>query len=156
MSTIAAAATTTTTQSPRLTKKQKKGIAFRERKHHKDKSKHVDPEVAGLQVPIEENLDSAEIEDDNMEVEKVVSSEPRPSRDSSRGNRDEKTNCNGVGRDGKVVGKKRKREEEGEEGQKGGKPQQKKRKGGSGNEKVGEEGKNQGKQRFILFVGMLF
>lgn len=142
------------TQPPKLTKKQKKGIAFRERKQGKGKSKHVDREDAGLQVPVEENLDSAEIEDNYVEAEKVVSSEP--SRGSSRRNGDEKADHSGGGRGTRVVGEKRKREEEGEEDQKeSNKPEQKKRKGGNGDEKVGEkEEKSQGKQRFILFVGM--
>lgn len=156
-----------TTQPAKLTKKQRKGIAFRDRKQGRSKGKNDPPDGEGIshEVPVEENQDLAEIQGDAMEDETLALKKAGKgkAKATSRSKDDEKPERVGLGRDVKVVEttKKRKREAESQTGADESQTpkQKKKKKGDSGVDtgaKVGEkDGKNQGKQRFILFVGML-
>jgi nucleolar protein 6 len=149
-------------QLPKLTKKQKKGIAFRERKQGKSskgKNDQPDGEGGGQDVPIQEAVDQAEIQDSDVEMEKAASTRSKETTDK-RG----KGKGIPVREDAKVVesAKKRKREEgETHEGahegaHEGEKPKQKKLKSGSEDgAKAEKDLSNRGKQRFILFVGMI-
>ncbi|KAF7979390.1 hypothetical protein HWV62_42488 [Athelia sp. TMB] len=143
----------------KLTKKQKKGLAFRERKQGKqpkDRSKHgqSNDDLAVLEVPIEENQDLASLEVPDLEVQGLADA---PSgivkADGGKG----KSKAPDTG-DEKVSGKskKRKREEGEASGSQSEKPKSKKKKGVSG-AAAGEAAvtEDKGKQRFILFVGNL-
>ena len=145
-------------QLPKLTKKQKKGIAFRERKQGKSgrgRNDQPNGEDGGQDVPIQEAVDQAEIQDNDVEMEKAASTRSKETTDK-RG----KGKGIPVREDAKVVesAKKRKREEgETHEGaHESEKPKQKKLKGGSEDgAKAEKDSSNRGKQRFILFVGMI-
>ena len=145
-------------QLPKLTKKQKKGIAFRERKQGKSskgKNDQPDGEGGGQDVPIQEAVDQAEIQDSDVEMEKAASTRSKETTDKKG-----KGKAVAVREDAKVVesAKKRKREEgETHEGaHEGEKPKQKKLKSGSEDgAKAEKDSSNRGKQRFILFVGMI-
>ncbi|KAI0801021.1 hypothetical protein C8Q74DRAFT_1364672 [Fomes fomentarius] len=152
--------------APKLTKKQKKALAFRERKG-KGKAKGFDE--LDNDVPIEENQDLAEAELD--EEAPPVEAQARPATSTKKGGAE---SADTVGSAHK--GKKRKREVEDtgdeskdkdvgvEEGDTGKQKAKKKRKGvdSSGVEvetdESAEKGKGNsknGKQRYILFVGNL-
>lgn len=153
-------------QPPKLTKKQKKGLAFRERKSGKlstkDKGKHgqsADDE-AGLEVPIEENQDLASLEVSGVEVSGLESAAIGGTEaDGGKG----KGKAADTG-DKKVWthSKKRKREEGEASTSQSDKPKSKKKKRVSGDiadetrvtdVKKKAEAKSEVKQRFILFVG---
>ncbi|KAK7694973.1 hypothetical protein QCA50_002161 [Cerrena zonata] len=143
--------------SDKLTKKQKKAQAFRDRKG-KGKSK-ASAEDLQNDVPIAEDQDIAEIDDlETQETSQPVEERVVPSKESKE----------------KVVGKKRKREQQEERPvskKEGESKKSKKRKGGDGEgvavgvsedgEGASEEKSKKGKkgearqQRFILFVGNL-
>lgn len=151
--------------APKLTKKQKKALAFRERKG-KGKVKSFDE--LDNDIPVEENQDLAEAEGD--EEAPSVEAQARPAASTKKGGAE---GADTVGSAHK--GKKRKRELEDtgdtkdkdvgvEEGDTAKQKAKKKRKGvdGSGVEvetdESAEKGKGNsknGKQRYILFIGML-
>ncbi|KAI0066460.1 hypothetical protein BV25DRAFT_1820410 [Artomyces pyxidatus] len=153
--------------TPRLTKKQKKASAFRDRKTGKpSKSTHTDDadELAHA-VPVAEDQDVADAA--------LSEAEGAPRDDAAR----TRAKRGGGGQDAAVVApsKKRKRGAEGEggpgapaEGADSGGQKKRKRKGGAeqdvgvsagdeaeGGEEVKGKGKEKGKQRLILFVGNL-
>jgi nucleolar protein 6 len=143
-------------QLPKLTKKQKKGIAFRERKQgksKKDKNDQPDGEGGGQDVPIQEAIHQAEIQDDDVEMKREGStkkSEEMISKADGKG----KSKGVAVRGDTEMVGRPKKRKWEEREAHDGEKPKPKKLKGGSeDNAKVEKETNIQGKQRFILFLG---
>lgn len=149
------------TQPPKLTKKQKKGIAFRERRTGKGKGKD-DPsasEILSHEVPIAEDQDMAEMEDNQVEFEKVESKKggnKDKGKGTGRSKGDENTEQVGVELDSKSVGKpkKRKRSEEGQADEdESAKPKQKKKKGDVDQVANSKKGQATDKQRFILFVG---
>jgi len=147
-------------QLSKLTKKQKKGIAFRERKLGKSKNDQPDGKGGGQDVPIQEAVDQAEIQDSNVEMEKATSTERTKER-TGKSDRKGKDKALAIRGDTKVVenAKKRKRGEgETHEGEthEGEKPKQKKIKSVSEDgTKAEKDTSNRGKQRFILFVGMI-
>ena len=155
--------------SDKLTKKQKKALAFRERKG-KGKAKASFEDLQN-DVPIAEDQDLAEMDDvETQETSQVVEEKlPQVGESKDKGkDKEDRTK-------GEAVGKKRKREQQevslpGKEAE-GKKTKKRKAAGGEGvavevNEDA-EEGaveksskkgkKGDGKQqRFILFVGMFF
>ncbi|KAI0756756.1 hypothetical protein C8Q80DRAFT_1264775 [Daedaleopsis nitida] len=154
----------------KLTKKQKKALAFRERKGKSKSSAQTFDEMDN-DVPVDENQDLAEAE---LDAEAVpVEAPTRPAAAAKKGDTQD---ADALG--GSHKSKKRKREVEDEGTQDGGKrldedkeagvdgsaskPKEKKKRkdmdgagveveGGQTTEKAGSEGK----QRFILFVGNL-
>ncbi|KAH0590958.1 hypothetical protein J132_07791 [Termitomyces sp. J132] len=151
----------------KLTKKQKKGIAFRERKTGKRRSKDGDGvhDSENNDVPVMEDQDALATEGPSMEVEETVEKKPKS-----------KSTSKVSGSDNQAKGKRKADEEEGDVSSK---PKKRKRQDAdvdvdapdSGEEKpvakrtksVGD-GKESGqdtkvmaktKQRFILFVGNL-
>jgi len=148
------------TQPPKLTKKQKKGIAFRERKQgksNKSKNDQPDGEDDSHAIPIQEAVDQAERQDGDVEMEK-----DRSAKTSKEGTG--KTNGKSKGKhkaedfpvrgDTKVVDKAKKRKREEGEAHETEKPKQKKMKTDDTKVEVGgKDAKSEVKQRFILFVG---
>lgn len=143
------------TQPPKLTKKQKKGIAFRERRTNKGKHDPSAGEIPGQQIPIAEDQDLAEMEDDDVEVEKVEGKKGnnRNKDESTRRSKDDESAEHiGVEVGNRLVEKpkKRKRSEEGQTDEdESAKPRKKKR----DVDQVAKNGQATEKQRFILFVG---
>ena len=141
-------------QSPKLTKKQKKGIAFRERKQGRADRKNgrLASDQDGQEVPVQEAVDQIEIQDGDVEMEETAAKE---------GSRKADTKGKGKGvavrGDTKVVQSAAKRKREEGEKHEGEKPTQKKIKrdpaDDSKAETVEKGTKKQVKQRFILFVG---
>ncbi|KAI0361356.1 hypothetical protein OH77DRAFT_1417595 [Trametes cingulata] len=140
----------------KLTKKQKKALAFRERKG-KGKAKSFDE--LDNDVPVEENQDLAEVQVD--EEPGPVEAPAGRAADAKKGGAQD-ADALGAGH----KGKKRKREDGSTEEAEGAKEQKskKKRKGADGagvdagdaSEGDGkEDGKRKAKQRYILFVGNL-
>ncbi|KAI0332024.1 hypothetical protein GY45DRAFT_1321573 [Cubamyces sp. BRFM 1775] len=140
----------------KLTKKQKKALAFRERKG-KGKAKSFDE--LDNDVPVEENQDLAEVQD-GEEADPVEAPAGR-APDAKKGGAEDAEVL-----DGGKKGKKRKREDgDGQEQQQEGAKEQKskKRKGADGQgvdagDTADGESKGDGKkqkQRYILFVGNL-
>ena len=144
------------TQPPKLTKKQKKGIAFWERRTIKEKRKH-DPsagEIPSHEVPIAEDQDLAEMEDDDVEIQKVESKKGGirdKDKGTCRGKDDESAEYIGVEAGDKSVEKpkKRKRSKEGRTDEEESTTPRKKR----NVDQVAKNGQATEKQRFILFVG---
>lgn len=159
-----------TTQPPKLTKKQKKGIAFRDRKQGKlfkgpGKNGTLDSEEASNDVPVEENQDMAGLsipEVEGAELAHAATSKSSTGKGNGKGKGKGKASDISIRGDTKVVekAKKRKREEGEREGEEGEKPKQKKQKGSAGDatgtDLTGKDIKTQGKQRFILFLGLSF
>lgn len=152
----------------KLTKKQKKGLAFRERKQGKqpkNKSNHGQSgrDETGLEVPVEENQDLASLQVHSMEVQGLACAPISISKvDGGKGKGKAKDTGD---KEVSVKPKKRKREEGDANGVESDGPRSKKKKGASGN--VADESvvktapqkkreTNEGKQRFILFVGEFF
>jgi nucleolar protein 6 len=148
----------------KLTKKQKKGIAFRDRKTNKSRPNGSDP--AGLEdneVPVLEVQDLADGEDDSPAVEvatKKGKSVDQKSKETRKGKEKAKDSVAPS-----PAQKKRKRDPaavdgevdaaagQGQDGEIQG-PKRKKAKGG--NEDSAKEAKAEVKQRFILFVGKFY
>lgn len=148
--------------SDKLTKKQKKALAFRERGKGKGKGKATLEDLQN-DVPIAEDQDLAEIDDvETKEAVGAVQESVEPPRKDKESKEKEK-----------VVGKKRKREQPDEQPRvekEGESKKAKKRKGDQGegvsvevsedaegaSEKSNKKGKkgDERQQRFILFVGM--
>lgn len=142
------------TQPPKLTKKQKKGIAFWERRTIKEKRKDGPSvgEIPSHEVPIAEDQDLAEMEDDDVEIQKVESKKSgirNKDKGTCRGKDDESAEYIGVEAGDKFVEKpkKRKRSEEGRTDEST-KPRKKRNV-----DQVAKNGQATEKQRFILFVG---
>ncbi|KAJ2912151.1 hypothetical protein MD484_g8262, partial [Candolleomyces efflorescens] len=173
------ASSSSSNPSQKLTKKQKKGLAFRERKSGKQKktanSTHEDedeyglPEMDVISIPAIEDEVLVGVAGGSVQVEGVlgstkgkVSKEKGGQGDKSKGKRSSKDGKEAVGVAAQVgKGKKRKREEgdlEGDEaevesaGGVGDGEKGRKRKKGDGQ---GDGVEDKGKQRFILFVGNL-
>ncbi|KAH7930511.1 hypothetical protein BV22DRAFT_54083 [Leucogyrophana mollusca] len=158
----------------KLTKKQKKGIAFRDRKSGKGKPKRPDDENYALDVPIVEDQDMAGVQDsvveDTQEGAAAATSVVANRKDKGKG-KEKSADVVADAAPTVVVGaKKRKREaaeaKGGADGKQGEteKPKAKKRKGSAGeaidlldevNGAGSEAAKGQAKQRFILFLGNL-
>ncbi|KIK70808.1 hypothetical protein GYMLUDRAFT_32868 [Collybiopsis luxurians FD-317 M1] len=119
--------------TPKLTKKQKKGIAFRERKsgQKNDDGINLDAHPERNEVPVMEIQDELDIENDEVESEDVHSE-----KQSADAKKEKGEDANEVQ---PIPNKKRKRESD------------------SSGEKVPQKKKksNDKKQRFILFVGNL-
>src|ERR1700683_5133336 len=117
---------------PKLTKKQKKGIAFRERKQGKSgrgRNDQPNGEDGGQDVPIQEAVDQAEIQDSDVEMEKAASTKKdKESTDKTdrKGKGKRKAEDVPVRGDTKVVEKPKKRKREETEAHEGEKPNQKK------------------------------
>lgn len=152
---------------PKLTKKQKKGLAFRERKQGKQpgdkgsKGRHgQDPDDAVLEVPVEENQDLASVQVSGVEAAGVEGAAIGVAPADGRTGKGKAADARGEAVGGKSG--KRKREEGEAGGGEGDKPRPKKKKGVPGDgadeaavsavKKKGAD-KSQGKQRFILFIG---
>ncbi|KAF8078824.1 hypothetical protein FPV67DRAFT_80879 [Lyophyllum atratum] len=142
----------------KLTKKQKKGIAFRERKTGKGRSK--DEHLEDNDVPVLEDQDTLDVEGAPVEMEKMVGGkESKPatqvsgSSDPVKGKRKAEKEV--------TAQKKRKRDADAEVESVEGKQPTKRKKpmddagASSEQKKVGPIPKSEGKQRFILFVGNL-
>ena len=148
-------------QPPKLTKKQKKGIAFRERKKGKPDKARYDQfvgEDGGQDVPIQEAVDQAEIQGNHVEMEKVADAK-KCQESTVKKNRNRMGKCKAedvpAPGDTKVVGKSKKRKREEGETNEGEKSTQKKMKKDDDAKAEGRENtKSQAKPKFILFVGM--
>lgn len=149
---------------PKLTKKQKKGVAFRERKQGRGKGKDAVDDVDN-DVPIQEDQDTADVQAVQVEGKGMV---------RSKGESKVKKQSKDVDAVVSEKQKKRKREAEPDEGEgstkkeakddtQADKPKRKKKKGpidGDGAETgvakaaaAKKPSQNEMKQRFILFVG---
>jgi nucleolar protein 6 len=143
-------------QSPKLTKKQKKGIAFRERKQGRSDRKNgrLDGDQDGQEVPVQEAVDQIEIQDGDVEVEETAAKEGSRKADAKGKGKDKAFAVRG---DTKVAQSAAKRKREEGEAHEGEKQTQKKIKrdpaDGVKGEAVEKGTKKQAKQRFILFVG---
>ncbi|KAJ8702339.1 hypothetical protein PTI98_001062 [Pleurotus ostreatus] len=151
------------TTTPKLTKKQKKSLAFRERSKH-GKSKHgIDSEMVN-DIPIQENQDEAAIELGEVEaadVRRKDESTARP-REGVRKAKAAKDDPTVKGEVEAQSPKKRKRStEESEVAVEGQVPRKRAKKpareaeGGSEATEAEKTDKSSIKQRFILFVGNL-
>lgn len=151
----------------KLTKKQKKGVAFRERKQ--GKRTKVPQEDAGddLDVPVAEDQDLAGIQVGNVEAAEAVGNgknrSARKDEDKGKNKEGAKSEAADVVVESSEGKKKRKREVVTEDkGNEEDKPKRKRKKGavsdGEGSGNAPADGKktvsSEGKQRFILFVGV--
>jgi nucleolar protein 6 len=153
---------------PKLTKKQKKSLAFRERKQGKGKSKDAVWNETN-DVPASEDQDAANLR--GGDVEKMVEGdEDKGKGPGGMGDSVAKSVSKGKGKVDKTKKRKRDTVSEGDAGADNAdaeieKPKRKRKKGvdddegpeaGSKEAGEGEEIKSDAKRRFILFVGMLF
>lgn len=154
--------------TPKLTKRQKKGIAFRELKLGKGKTKKLDD--LDHDVPILEVQDLADSRASGAEDGEDVQGAQEHTGGKGKGREKVVVSKEGEKKGLVVAAKKRKRETaqepqgtgEGEEGQSG-KQKVKRRKGDSGDvledaEEEAEQGETKSeksKQRFILFLGTI-
>ncbi|GLB35953.1 putative RNA recognition motif containing protein [Lyophyllum shimeji] len=147
----------------KLTKKQKKGIAFRERKAGKGRSKHGAVHSEDNDVPVLEEQDTLDFGDASVEMENVVKGKKsNPATQVSGSSNPVK----GKQKADEEIGKSKKRKRDAREEQDEevdvtgeGKPSAKRKKSVGEAEGAGEEvaptPKSEGKQRYILFVGNL-
>ncbi|KAI9060551.1 hypothetical protein FKP32DRAFT_1655868 [Trametes sanguinea] len=144
----------------KLTKKQKKALAFRERKGGKGKGKAKSFDELDNDVPVEENQDLAEAEVDAAAGAVEAQTGRAPGAEEG-GAQDEGAVERAAGK-----GKKRKREEgDGQDGEGAKEKKGKKKRKGADGEGVdaGDDGEGEGKsgskkdvkRRYILFVGNL-
>lgn len=151
------------TTTPKLTKKQKKSLAFRERSKHGKSKDGIDSEMVN-DIPIQENQDEAAIELGEVEaadVRRKDESTARP-REGVRKAKAAKDDSTVKGEVEAQTPKKRKRSrEESEVAVEGQVPRKRAKKpareaeGGSEATEAEKTDKSSIKQRFILFVGML-
>ncbi|KAG5654716.1 hypothetical protein H0H81_007472 [Sphagnurus paluster] len=145
--------------SPKLTKKQKKGIAFRERKTGKGRSKDGTTLGEDNGLPILEDQDLLGLEVSGVEMEEVESQPPNPTATTCINVRQTKGERKAEEEGTKAKTKKRKRDADGVDDAMDGTQEAKKRTksmdkaGGPSTNKVVAE--SDSKQRFILFVGNL-
>jgi len=144
----------------KLTKKQKKGLAFRERKTGKNKNAaEGDMDIHDNAVPILENQDIAGLYGSEVEDERVEKKESK----STSGSHQTSSKGKEKAIEESLVGKTKKRKREAADLEFGqiettmGERSQKRKKGGSKDDPLDntEKVQGQGKQRFILFVGNL-
>lgn len=137
----------------KLTKKQKKGIAFRERKGKGKDAAHTD-NMEDNDVPIMEEQDLVPSDVDQLEMEAVEVEKKKISASKGKAKGNAKDSVLEVD-DGAQKTKKRKRDSE-EEVNKEDKVagSDSKRKKGNDTKVAKTEGNTESKQRFILFVGM--
>lgn len=132
-----------TPHTPKLTKKQKKGIAFRERKQGKgSKNKNgddIDREGAGGEIPIEENQDLALLQ--STEVEDRELAHAKTSKGKGKSSEDNSGQVAASGDTGLVEKSKKRKREAGEAiSEEGGKERQKRRrKASAGGPAVGSK-----------------
>jgi nucleolar protein 6 len=151
----------------KLTKKQKKGIAFRDRKTNKPRAYGDPTSLEDNEVPVLEVQDLADVPLDSPAVEVVAPKQVVPkSKEARKGKEKAKETVAPA-----PSQKKRKRDdaaverdavvaEQGQDGEEPEGPKRKKKKGSSGVAGIagvagagGKGGESEVKQRFILFVG---
>ncbi|KAF8913060.1 hypothetical protein CPB84DRAFT_1742458 [Gymnopilus junonius] len=154
----------------KLTKKQKKGLAFRDRKTNKGQRKNVLVDMENNAVPLMEDQDLPSSDGGSTQVAGDEGKEKRKAKcltEGSEGQRsDGKTGSKSKGKaeesnvpvpvESVKAGKKRKRTgDEAEQGVSNQQPDTSKRKKPNQEESGGEEDGKKSKQRYILFVGNL-